>query len=369
MRILILNWKDMTHRLAGGAEVFTHEVAKRWVRSGHEVTQFSAAAERTSTVDSMDGVRLIHAGGRYTVYQYAERLLREAAEDFDLVIDEANTRPFFAHRHTSLPVLALFHQVAREVWFHEMGLLGGALGRYVLEPGWLREYRNIPTVTVSESSAASLRQYKLRQVSVIPQGVTLPEHIPTFSKESRPTVLFVGRLGSSKRPDHAVEAFLQAKRHIPDLQMWIAGTGPLESKIARNAGSDINLLGWVTQEEKYTMMRRAHAVLMPSVREGWGLVVDEAAACGTTTIGYNVPGLRDSIPAAQGRLVAPNPSSMAQAIVDTMPAAMEAADISGWGGGARSWEEVALAMLDVAFAHHSRLAETAAVAGSARNVA
>ena len=344
MRILILNWKDLTHPLAGGAEVFTHEVAKRWVQQGHQVTQFSAASD--SSVSSMDGVKLLRAGNRYTVYRHAERLLRESGGDYDLIIDEANTRPFFAHRNTSTPVLALFHQVAKEVWFHEMPLLSATLGRYILEPGWLSEYRNVPTVTVSESSAASLRKYRLRNVTVVPQGVTLPDQLPLDAKETLPTVMFLGRLGSSKRPQHAIEAFYSAKREIPDLQMWIAGTGPLESKIFRSLGPDVHMLGRVSESEKYLYMRRAHVLLMSSVREGWGLVVDEAAACGTATIGYDIAGLRDSIPAALGTLVDPDPESMARAIIKTMPLAMGTRRPDGWEGGASSWNATAAAVLD-----------------------
>ena len=50
---------------------------------------------------------------------------------------------------------------------------------------------------------------------------------------------------------------------------------------------------------------RAHVLVATSVREGWGLNVSEAAACGTPAIGYSVPGLVDSIPASGGALVEP----------------------------------------------------------------
>ncbi len=61
------------------------------------------------------------------------------------------------------------------------------------------------------------------------------------------------------------------------------------------AGPGVTFLGHVSEEEKRERLARAHALVATSVREGWGLVVTEAAASGTVSIGYDVPGLRDSI--------------------------------------------------------------------------
>ena len=74
-----------------------------------------------------------------------------------------------------------------------------------------------------------------------------------------------------------------------------------------------NFLELSHQEKKLKLMSRAHAILVPGVREGWGLVVTEANAMGTPAIGYNVPGLRDSIRDGKtGMLCEPNPEAMAQ---------------------------------------------------------
>ena len=68
-------------------------------------------------------------------------------------------------------------------------------------------------------------------------------------------------------------------------------------RVARRLGiqDHVVLFGRVSDTERGRLMARAHAIVMASVREGWGLVVTEANACGTPAIVYNVPGLRDAV--------------------------------------------------------------------------
>jgi hypothetical protein len=73
MKILWLNWRCWLNPAMGGAEVFTYEVAKRWSAFGHEVTLFTSKFPGCKEEETLDGVRIIRAGGRFTVYQQAER--------------------------------------------------------------------------------------------------------------------------------------------------------------------------------------------------------------------------------------------------------------------------------------------------------
>lgn len=348
MRVLVCNWKDLAHPTAGGAEVYTHEVLRRWAAAGHDVTWFAAAVPGRAASELVDGVRVIRGGGRLGVYAAARRFLeRQPRGRFDVVIDEVNTRPFglAAVRHGA-PTVAFVHQVAREVWFSELPLPLAALGRYVLEPRWLRRLRRLPVLTVSRSSREALERYGLGRVAVVPAGVGVePLAVPAV-KESRPTIVFVGRLSGSKRVDHALAAFARVRRELPDAQMWVVGSGPHEPRLRRAAGPGVTFHGHVGAEHKLELMSRAHALVMTSVREGWGLVVDEAAAVGTPTVAYDVPGLRDSVPAAAGVLVEPSPSALAAALGERLPAWAAQPARPGWRGGARPWDEVAARVMD-----------------------
>jgi len=154
LRILIFSWRDLEHPSAGGAEVFTHEVSYRWVRLGHEVTVFVARPRGLSEREEVDGVRYVRKGSRTSVYREARKFYRaQPPASFDLVIDQINTRPFFCQSFVrDAAVVGLIFQVAREVWMSEVAFPLALIGRYVLEPIWLRRYRNVSMVTISESS-------------------------------------------------------------------------------------------------------------------------------------------------------------------------------------------------------------------------
>ncbi|HWH08253.1 MAG TPA: glycosyltransferase family 4 protein, partial [Candidatus Thermoplasmatota archaeon] len=208
MRVLVVNWKDLSHPRAGGAEVYTEEVARRLARRGHEVELFCASFPGAAPREERGGVRITRAGGRLGVYREAARHLRSAKAD--VIVDEVNTRPFFAHRHArGTPVVALVHQLAREFWFYETPLPVALAGRFVLEPAWLRALRHLPTVTVSRSTADDLRALGYRDVTVVHNGVDAPPHAP--AKDDAPRLAFVGRLTAAKRPLDAVEAFARVR--------------------------------------------------------------------------------------------------------------------------------------------------------------
>ena len=193
MRILIFNWKDTSHPLAGGAEEFTEQVARSLVGRGHAVTLFAAAVEGKPEREVVEGVEIVRRGGRLGVYPAARRFWsREGRGSYDVVIDEINTRPFLTPRWIrDTPIVALIHQLAREIWSYEMPFPVSVLGRYVLEPWWLRSYRDVPAMTVSASSAESLaRHHQWRDVTVIPEGWT-PHPVPNVPKEAEPTVVFL----------------------------------------------------------------------------------------------------------------------------------------------------------------------------------
>lgn len=360
MRILVCNWKDPAHPAAGGAEVYTHEVTRRWAAAGHEVTWFAAAVPGMPTEDELDGVRVMRGGSRLGVYAAARRFHRGSGDAFDLVIDEVNTKPFgCAHWRTRARVVALVHQVCREIWFHETPLPVALAGRYLLEPRWLRAYRDLPVLTVSDSSRTSLAAHGLRDVRVVPEGISVRQR-PPVAKNHLPTLVFVGRLTGSKRPADAVKALTLLRQKMPDAQLWIVGDGPRRHKLAADG---VRVFGRVSAAARDELVARAHALVVTSVREGWALVVDEAAAMGTPSVGYDVPGLRDSIPAASGVLVEAHPGALADALEQRLPSWMRTPPVAGWPGGAVGWDVVAEQVLNAAMAERGPCDRSAALTG------
>ena len=351
MKILFLTWRDLAHPAAGGAEVYTEQVAASWARRGVDVTVFAAAVDGRPAEEMVDGYRVVRAGGRFTVYREGRRWWQRQAqhEGFDLVIDMINTVPFTAHRWIDdVPTVAFAHQTCEDIWRFNAPVGAATLGRHVLEPRWLRAYRDIPTMAVSASTRDALQRFGIKDVTVVPEGIDPPTLAVLPAKEERPTIVWCARHVPYKRPMDMVEAARRLQATIPDLQVWMIGGGPLLEEVRRAAPAGVEVLGRVDEAEKLDRMARAHVHVATSLREGWGLVVSEAAALGTPTVAYDVPGLRDSTLAARGQVVPPTPD----ALVAWLPSA-----IRTWSanpitpipfGGAHSWEYVADQVMDVA---------------------
>ena len=300
LRIAWFNWKCIRHPEAGGAERFTHEVARRLVDKGHEVTIVTSRPEGLPAEEEIAGYRVLRAGGRYTVYLKARKIYMEALRGkVDLVVDEVNTLPFFTVKYAREPVVALIHQLAREYWLLELKPPISWIG-YILEPKYLSLYKHTPTITVSESTKRDLEKLGFERIYVVPEGLNMKPLGKTPEKNGDPAVIFLGRLKKTKQPDHAIKAFKLVAEKISDAKLLIVGDGPLKSKLHRlvkrlKLEGRVTIYGRVDEERKIELLREAQALIFPAVREGWGLVVLEANACGTPAVGYDVPGLRDSI--------------------------------------------------------------------------
>ncbi len=147
MKILILTWRDLTHPAAGGAEVYTEQVARRWVDQGHQVTLVAATVADRPPVEIIDGYRVVRLGNKYTVYREARKWWEREGqyEHFDVVLDMINTVAFRAHRWVKgVPTVGFAHQTCEEIWHINAPAPAALLGRYVLEPRWLKAYADIP---------------------------------------------------------------------------------------------------------------------------------------------------------------------------------------------------------------------------------
>ena len=246
-----------------------------------------------------------------------------------MVVDQINTLPFLTPLY--LPEhqrRLMIHQTAREYWWRETrGLfrLLAPLG-YLAEPLYLKTYRSTRTITISESTRAELVELGIppARISVIPMAITSPGLDELWPKNRPFRLIVIGRLTPAKFVEEAVDAFARVRNVVPDSVLDIVGSGDpeyqakLERDIANRGLQDaVEFHGQVFEEEKAELLARAHVHVFASHREGWGLTVTEAGACGTPTVGYDAPGVRDSIrdPRLLGALQ-DGPAGLAKRIVD-----------------------------------------------------
>src|SRR5439155_23797050 len=116
-----------------------------------------------------------------------------ATHDFDVVVDQVNTMPFFAQRWAHVPVVMFIHQLAREVWWYESKFPVNAVG-YLAEPRYLSTYKAVPVITVSESTKADLVRLGLHgPITVIPQGLEAVGSVRALPSDT-PSFVYVGRI-------------------------------------------------------------------------------------------------------------------------------------------------------------------------------
>lgn len=317
MNILIFNIRDIKNPSSGGAEVFTHEISKRWVAMGNSVTMIVSNYPGGNKNETIDGVEIIRIGNIFTVVYLAKFYYKYKLHNKpNIVIDEYTLRPFLTPRFVEEPKIFLCHEFAREKYFYELPPLVSHIFYYFIEPSWIKCYRDLPVITVSPSTRKDLIDFGFKNIHLVPEGINFKPLPNICEKEKEFTMIFVGLLKNANLVDHAIEAFRIVSKKIPTSKLWIVGRGKELEKLRKlSVGLNITFFGYVSEDKKLDLMRRSHVILVPAIREGWGLVVTEANACGTPAIGYNVPGLRDSIrDLVTGILTDSNPHSMANAI-------------------------------------------------------
>lgn len=291
-KILILNRRDIKNPLSGGAEIFTHEIFKR-LTGEFEITHFSSDFAGAVRDELIDNIRYIRRGNELTTHIVGLLFAVRQGKHFAMIIDQFNGIGFltFFLKNSIL----LIHQLYGEFWEARFGRAGRLF--IPLEKALLKLYRHKKAITVSTSTRRDLEKlgYAANRIHVVLNGL---DYAAYSKKESfKPVVMFLGRLERTKNPVEAIEAFLLARKSIRTLRLFIAGDG-LERQYLTDKYKDcpdIRFFGFVSEANKYELLREASILLIPSLREGWGQAVTQANMTGTPSIGYDVEGIRDSI--------------------------------------------------------------------------
>jgi len=313
-RVLVINWQDWTHPLAGGAEVHLREVFSRLARRGWEVTLLVSAFGGAAKRETMDGMRVVRVGSRdwfnFAVPLAYRRLSAEC--HFDIVVDDLNKIPFYTPVFAGKPVAALVHHFFERSIFRETWLLP-ALYVYLAERFVAPVYRRSWFGAVSASTKQDLvrRGIPEARIRLVPNGVDCERYTPDEAgRAERPTVGYFGRLKRYKSVDHLIRAFRLILQEVPDAELLIVGEGDDRSRLERLSAQTgvrqhVAFTGKVTEEGKIRLLRRMWVCVNPSPKEGWGLTVTEANACGTPVVAADSPGLRDSVVAGVTGLLYP----------------------------------------------------------------
>ena len=303
--LLAVNFRDPHHPDAGGAELHLEEILLEAVRRGWRVTWLSAAFPGGAAEMDHRGIRLVRRGSWWNFNLVVPGVLRREFSEPppDWVIEDINKVPCFTPLHTRAPVSAIVPHLFGATALRETSL-PVALYVMALEALIPSAYRRSRFLAISESTRDDLvkRGIAADRVSVVHCGIDHDTYRvdPGTGKSATPTIVFVGRLRRYKGVDWVIRTLPRLLARVPSARLLVIGEGPhagaLKLAVARlGVAHAVAFLGFLPRAEKARRLREAWVLVQPSPKEGWGLTVIEASACGTAVVASNSPGLRDSV--------------------------------------------------------------------------
>jgi glycosyltransferase involved in cell wall biosynthesis len=292
----------------GGAERWYRNVAERLAADGHEVTYLTLRQwDRGARVDVDERIRVVAAGPRMALYTSSGRrrilpplvfglgvlahLIRRGRR-YDVV--HTASFPYFSllaagavRARGRFSLVVDWHEVwSSGYWREYLGPVGGRVGHAVQRLCARIEQR---AFCFSRLHAERLREEGLRGPVTVLEGEYAGSLEPAAPEPAEPLVVFAARMIPEKRAPLGVEGVIAAGRRVPNLRAVFFGDGPEREQvleaIARGGATDaITAPGFVSSEEIDAALRRALCMLLPSRREGYGLIVVEAASRGTPSV-------------------------------------------------------------------------------------
>jgi glycosyltransferase involved in cell wall biosynthesis len=325
-RVLVLNWRDIRHPEAGGAERYMHEIARRWIRHGVKVTWFTARPEGAAASEVIDGIHITRFGGPLSLYPLAALRLSRTQGTWDAVVDCQNGIPFFSplFAGVGVPIVQVVHHVHQDQFSTRFAPPVAAAGRLLEGPVARSIYGSRAIAAVSPSTRLEVRRRLgfRGPIFIVPNGTI---EVPALSgpRDPDPTIAVVSRLVPHKRIDVLLGQVAAAARRIPQLRVDIIGDGPERARLSHLAvdlglHDTVTFHGYQPDEARDKLLSRAWVTTSTAAAEGWGCSVIEAAARGVPCVALQVPGIRDSVINGRTGWLAKRPQDFGTALIGAL---------------------------------------------------
>jgi glycosyltransferase involved in cell wall biosynthesis len=320
-RIHLLAWRDLEDLEAGGSELHAHRIASLWAAAGLDVTMRTSTAEGLPAREERNGYHVERIAGRYAVFPRSAVHGAVHYRRRDGLVEIWNGMPFFSPLWAPPRRIVFLHHVHAEMWEMTLTPRLAKIGRFVEQSVAPPVYRSSRIVTLSDSSRDEIvSRLRMRpdHVSVVPPGVEA-RFSPGAKRSQKPLVVAVGRLVPVKRFDLLIDSLAKVRADHPQLEAVIVGEGYERKRLERRrrelgAESWLQLPGKLSDEALVDIYRRAWVLVSSSLREGWGMTVTEAGACGTPAVATRISGHSDAIDDGVSGILVDDPTGIAPAI-------------------------------------------------------
>jgi glycosyltransferase involved in cell wall biosynthesis len=296
----------------GGAERWYRNLAERLAADGHEVTYLTRLQWNPADPPAVPGVRVLAVSGADALYgpdgnrriapplRFGWGVLRHLwrhGGDYDVV--HTASFPYFsllaaglARRRGAFGLVVDWFEVwSKAYWREYLGPVGGAIGHEVQ-----RACARIPqrAFCFSRLHRDRLLEEGVRSAPKILEGIYAGALTAPEPNRAEPVVVFAGRHIAEKRAPAVVPAVRLARERVPELRGIVFGDGPERAAVADAIAREemvgvIEAPGFVASERVEAALRSALCMVLPSVREGYGLIVVESAAQGTPSVVARAP--------------------------------------------------------------------------------
>ena len=277
----------------GGGEIVVFDVTKKLKEAGIEVEVLTTGNPNIKQFDDIKTIRLpVH---RYLM-NLAAPWIYKYAKKFDLIQTNnynACLPSFLAGKWSHKPVVCLIHGMYTSNWLSMRGPVLGRISKWMEKIQVCHDFDRI----IFLSNHAKKEGIKIGvpedRIEVIKPGI--PRGYKKYKmKDKEQFVLFVGRLAKQKGLDY----LLSAAKELPDIKFVLVGRGEQENRLKSIAPNNVKFLGYLPEEEIIDLYSRALVFCLPSVDEGFGLVLIEAMASGcaiVSTIPLDYEGIKTDV--------------------------------------------------------------------------
>ncbi len=320
----------------GGAEKRIHELGRRLVEQGHEVHVFGVKWWDGADVIEYEGMALhgvcrkmdLYVHGRRSIYEaviFAIKLMPHLMKQkFDLI--DVSVFPYFSCFSVKLvsilrgtPVIFTWHEVWGDYWYEYIGKPGffGKITEFMVSK------LTSESIAVSGMTKKGLESLGVssKNIDIVLNGIDIKKINCIQPSAHKYDIIFVGRLIREKNVDLLIDALVHIKRAMPYVKCQIIGDGPEKERLAglvagKGLSDNVSFSGFMVYDEVLAKMMSSKVMALPSIREGFGIVVIEAFACGlpvvTTLHPHNAAS--ELVDEHTGLVVKPDATELAEAI-------------------------------------------------------